>query len=334
MIGGLLLYGGQNGQPWGVRTHNVVDAGLLCAGLQPEQALALIGRVFSLCRVAHLEASSRALGLAGQSAFDPARMQDEILQDHALALLVTLPAQLGLPPQRESLCKVLHNREAGASLVKELTGSATPIANMAAPAFAAWLAGGVAENAAFLPKLFNRCHAALEGAGADVTMCGLTPQAIQAWLRHDREQGGPVMAYDASIWPDYAHYPVMQALVGPEGVPPFARLVARMLEFLVCLEGRMGSIPDRVGSFLAGLGAGVGVARAARGMLVHVAQVHNGLITDYQILSPTLWHVAQDGLFRQAISRLRSGCAKVTVECVLAALNPCVPVTVEAAQHA
>ncbi|WP_338331933.1 hypothetical protein [Acetobacter sp. LMG 32666] len=334
MIGGLLLHGGQNGQPWGVRTHNVVDAGLLCAGLEPEQALALIGRVFSLCRVAHMAASTRALGLVEQAAFEPARMQDEILQDHALALLVTLPVQLNMPPQRESLCKVLHNRKDGAYLVRELTGSATPIATMDAPAFAAWLAGGGAENAAFLPRLLHRCHAALEGAGASVTMDALNPQTIQAWLGHDRGQSRPIMAYDASIWPDYAHCPVMQALAGQGGVPPFARLVARVLEFLACLEGPEGRMFARVGPFLASLGAGVGVARAARGMLVHVAQVHNGLVTDYQILSPTFWHAAKDGLFRQAISRLRPGCAKVTVECVLAALNPCVPVTVEVAQHA
>ncbi|MDN6714436.1 MAG: nickel-dependent hydrogenase large subunit, partial [Acetobacter sp.] len=117
-------------------------------------------------------------------------------------------------------------------------------------------------------------------------------------------------------------------------VTPFARLVARLLEFLACLEGHVGGMFARVNPFLASMGAGFGVARAARGMLVHAVQVRNGLVTDYQILSPTFWHMAEGGLFRQAISRLRPGCAKLSVECVLAALNPCVPVTVEAAHHA
>lgn len=334
MIGTILLRGGQAGQPWQVQTHNVVDAGLLCAGLQPEQALALIGRVFGLCRVAHMAASARAMGLAGHAMPDHARMQDEILQDHALALLVTLPAQLNLPPQRESLCRVLQDRQAGRAIAGELTGTNVSLAHMNAQAFEAWLATGQTENGAFLPRLLNRCQSALQGVGAAVGMAGLTPQAVQARLAHERGQPVPAMAYDASIWPDYAHHPVMQALAEAGEVTPFARLVARLLEFLACLEGHVGGMFARVNPFLASMGAGFGVARAARGMLVHAVQVCNGLVTDYQILSPTFWHMAEGGLFRQAISRLRPGCAKLSVECVLAALNPCVPVTVEAAHHA
>lgn len=98
MIGTICLSGGQYGQPWHVQTQSVVDAGLLCAGLPPEQAMALIGRVFGLCRVAHMAASARAMGLALPTVLDHARMQDEVLQDHALALLVTLPVHLNLPP--------------------------------------------------------------------------------------------------------------------------------------------------------------------------------------------------------------------------------------------
>lgn len=334
MIGALLLRGGHSAQPWELHTQNVVDAGLLCAGLQPEQALALVGRVFSLCRAAHVAASTRAMGLADLSTCSSVATQDEILQDHALALLVTLPAQLGMPPERESLSRVLQNPQAGQDVARELTGSDTPIATMDGPAFTAWLASGRTETAAFLPRLFSRCQAALEGVGGVVDMPALTPQAVQAWLAHDHTQAGSAMAYDASIWPDYVAYPVMQALVGREGVTPFARLVARLLELLACLAGRGNALSGRAGAFQAGLGQGVGVARAARGMLVHAAQLRNGLVTDYQILSPTFWHVARGGLFRQGISRLRPGCAKVSVACVLAAFNPCVPVSVEGMHHA
>ncbi|MFT8541060.1 nickel-dependent hydrogenase large subunit [Acetobacter sp.] len=334
MIGTLLLREGQAGQPWQVQTHNVVDAGLLCAGLQPEQALALVGRVFGLCRVAHRAAGIRAMGLAGNAGPDHVCMQDEILQDHALALLVTLPAHLNLPPQRESLCKVLQDRQAGPAMARELIGTNASLAQMNAQAFEAWLATGQTETGAFLPRLFKRCQSALDGVGATVDMAGLTPQAVQARLAHEGVQPVPTMAYDASIWPDYAHYPVMQALVGAGGVTPFARLVARLLEFLACLEGRVDTMFARVAPFMAGMGAGVGVARAARGMLVHAVQVRNGLVAEYQILSPTFWHMAEGGLFRQAISRLNPVCTKMSVECVLAALNPCVPVTLEAAQHA
>ncbi|MDE7548757.1 hypothetical protein PY793_12275 [Acetobacter fabarum] len=331
MIGTLLLRGGQAGQPWQVQTRNVVDAGLLCAGLQPAQALALVGRVFGLCRMAHMAASVRAMGLAEHTGPDHARMQDEILQDHALALLVTLPAYLNLPPQRESLSRVLQHRQAGPAMARELTGADAGLAHMNAQAFEAWLATGKTETGAFLPRLFNRCQSALEGVGAAVDMTELTPQAIQAQLAHGQEPHVPTMAYDASIWPDYAHYPVMQALAGAGEVTPFARLIARLLEFLACLEGRVDTMFARVPPFLSSMGAGVGVARAARGMLVHAVQMRGGLVVKYQILSPTFWHMADGGLFRQAVSRLKPGCAKVSVECVLAALNPCVPVTVEVA---
>lgn len=334
MIGTICLSGGQYGQPWHVQTQSVVDAGLLCAGLPPEQAMALIGRVFGLCRVAHMAASARAMGLALPTVLDHTRMQDEVLKDHALALLVTLPEHLNLPPQRESLCRVLQDRQTGQALARELTGSNVSLAHMNAQAFEAWLATGRTENGAFLPRLFNRCQSALAAAGAVVSMPELTSQSVQAWLAHERGQGAPVMAYDASIWPDYAHYPVMQALLGTGEVTPFARLVARLLEFLACLEDQAETIFARVNPFRANMERGVGVARAARGMLVHAVQMHNGLVTDYQILSPTFWHMAENGLFRQAVSRLRSGCAKVSLECVLAALNPCVPVTVELTQHA
>lgn len=333
MIGGMTLCGGQGGQAWQLRTHNVVDAGLLCAGLVPEQALALVGRVFSLCRVAHMAASIQALNLPAHPT-SPPRMRDEILQDHALALLVTLPAQLGMPPQRESLAKVLHDRARSRDVVMELTGSATPIAQMDYAAFEAWLATGRAAGGAFLPRLLGRCQQALVGVGGVVAAPALTPAGVQAWLEHDPAQRSPRMDFDAGIWPDYAHYPLMRALVAAGGVTPFARLMARVLEFVACLEDRTEAIFARVEPFAAGLGKGVGVARAARGMLVHAAQVRGGVVTDYKILSPTFWHVAEGGLFRQVISHLHSGCSKVSVDCLLAALNPCVPVTVEEALHA
>lgn len=74
-------------------------------------------------------------------------------------------------------------------------------------------------------------------------------------------------------------------------------------------------------------GIGLGRADAARGLLVHLAQVDQGLISDYRILAPTEWNFHPDGVVAQALSSLPLGsetALRRQAALLITAIDPCV----------
>ena len=70
----------------------------LVIGKPVEELVALLPRIFNLCKAAQSTAVRLACGQS-LSGVEQKALTDEILRDHALRLTVLLPAQLGLAPQ-------------------------------------------------------------------------------------------------------------------------------------------------------------------------------------------------------------------------------------------
>lgn len=300
---------------WLVRQYAGADPALLCLGLRPDEAVARVRSLLALCGEAHGEAASVALGLAARSAMLTPAMRREIARDHGLAILMDWPRLLGETPQREALAALAHcDMSDTGALARMLVGSCgdpgaftlaqlgdwldraeTPTVRLFA-----WVRDEVAPEwgrAALPPATGSEIAAALEGdvfPPRDAGLLGVTD--------------GPMTR------------PLLRALIARDGATLFARMLARLLDLLACLRPMYNSAPHAP--------VGIGLARAARGMLAHRARISGGLVTDYRILSPTRWLVAPDGLLQRMLTALPTGPkAPMLARLAVSVANPCVPVT-------
>jgi hypothetical protein len=79
---------------------------------------------------------------------------------------------------------------------------------------------------------------------------------------------------------------------------------------------------------------GIGWARTARGLLLHLARVEQGRVCAYRILPPTLWNAAPGGILTGALQGLAAGDAARCTEQLLLLLDPCAPFTLTLADEA
>jgi len=79
---------------------------------------------------------------------------------------------------------------------------------------------------------------------------------------------------------------------------------------------------------------GIGWARTARGLLLHLARVEQGRVSAYRILPPTLWNAAPDGIITRALQGLAVTEAARCAEQLLLLLDPCAPFEVTLADDA
>ena len=332
MIGSLTLSGGENGRPWRLACGVVVDAGQLCVGLTPHEAVARVSSLFSLCGTAHAIAATRALGLSEMDAARQDGMRLEIMRDHALALLLEWPRWLGLPPARDLLARLTHLKAhdpaACAGLRRELTGTSADIAGFDLPGLGQWLESAREPHAPVLVTLLAWLRERLCADWGRVSLPPLQAGDIEAAFGAGHD--APPTPRDAGILPDHMDIPVIRALIGVEGVSLFVRLMARVVDLLACLHPTSQALFSRAAALSPHL-PGIGVARAARGIVAHRAVVRQGRVAQYAILSPTFWHVAPGGLLPRIAAGLpvdgprRPWLARLMLSCV----NPCVPVAVE-----
>lgn len=336
MMGRLVLSAPQAGQPWRARIQNSPDMARTCVGLTPEEARSRLASLFSLCGAAHAAAATQALGLPEQDSPNTSATHD-ILRDHALELLHTWPRHLGLTLDRTWLTRTLgagndKADNARTQLATALTGLETPLALLAEADFTLWLeAGRTAQTppplAAVLAAL--RLIAPPDQGRADLP----APDSTDL----ETITTGKAPARDASILADHRNTPLLRGLIAREGVSLFVRMVARALDMLAALSNP-ARLFARTRALAAHLPAGpdgatdgrLGVARAARGVLVHHATIQNGRIRAYTVLSPTGWHMAQDGLLSRCLRSLPLTDSPALLPALLiSAINPCVPALVE-----
>jgi len=141
------------------------------------------------------------------------------------------------------------------------------------------------------------------------------------WLGRPAETGAL-----ARLWGD----PTLSAWLGDLGRVSAARLLARLIE--------LARLPDRL---LAGgaplvrawsIGDGIGVAgvETARGLLLHVARMEAGRVTDYRILAPTEWNFHPAGPLAEALLSMPAHADLLgRARRVVASFDPCVACQIE-----
>lgn len=119
-------------------------------------------------------------------------------------------------------------------------------------------------------------------------------------------------------------------LVSSYGRGILARLAAQLLE-VACLLAEirtdLADISAAPASTPVESGIGIGRAAAARGLLIHLAQVEQGRIRDYRILAPTEWNFHPLGVVAQALMGLPDAgddTLKRQAEHIIMATDPCV----------
>ncbi|WP_029356666.1 nickel-dependent hydrogenase large subunit [Bosea sp. 117] len=301
---------------WRLTLLGGVDTAAWAAGRKPEQVAALVPRVFNLCGAAHAQAARAALDLPTPE--DGAR-QDEVarqerLRDHAVAILADWPRIFGQEPSRDALRGIGGGEAACSSLRAALLGTELDLAEAMPPALDRWLEAGVSPTA----RLLARCRREIDPAWGRAELASPAMDDIAAAL----DAGRPTVARESTAADLWRGSPLLAALMAHEGASLFVRMVARLLDLLGCLEP---SRREGEGAFAAP--RGIGLARAARGLLAHRARVEDGIVTDYRVLSPSAWNLAGGGLLARMLAALPINArtpmlARLVVSCV----NPCVPV--------
>ncbi|ACB94800.1 hydrogenase expression/formation protein HupK [Beijerinckia indica] len=325
MIGSLSLAYGTSDRLWRIELTRAADPARLCLGLRPDEAVQRVSTLFSLCGAAHAEAASVALGLAEPRVALSDAMRREILRDHAMALLLDLPPHLGLPPARDQLVALLRADRGGgdpSAMRQALTGTAADMSAFNEQDLDDWLEQARDPNAPIVTRVLSWIRDEIAPEWGRTILPSVGTADIETALVPDCQPE----PREATILADHAESPLLDLVLRREGRSLFARVLARLLDLLVCLdpEGTAGGTPPMPRP----MGGCIGLARAARGILVHQAEVVRGRITAYRILSPTFWNVMPGGLLASMLATLPTGpLQRPLARLVLTSINPCVPVT-------
>lgn len=304
---------------WRITRAGGPDPAQALVGRAPAEAARLVPLVFNLCGAAHGLAAAAALGLP--PAASTRAMAQEIVRDHALAMLHVWPHALGETPDRAGLA-LLALPGGETDFARTLAGDAANLAEFSPAELDAWLDAAPTGTARRLGRIRREVDPALGRAGlpplaardiaADITAALHRPPGAAAQATSLLRETGALARVAAT--------PLMAALLAREGESLFARLLARLVD---CLRTLAGVVEPP-----AALPEGLGVAHAARGLLVHAARVEAGRIAAYRILSPSAWNCAPGGLLERAFAALPSGVqGRRLAPLLVSAINPCVPVT-------
>ncbi|WP_029004868.1 hypothetical protein [Azorhizobium doebereinerae] len=295
----------------------LADVGRWLVGRPAEDAVRLLPRVYNLCAAAHGAASAAALGLPDPDGAAPRAemMRAETVRDHGLALFHQWPQMLGLPGEREALA-LLGRAEAGAVIAARVGGEAD-LPGLSLSDLDLWLARGATLPARLLRAVRDR----LDPAWGCVPLAPLTLADLDMGLDALRRPDAALPARDATVLERVRHAPVLAALLAREGPSLFVRLLARVVDLLFTAAGRAGPAAGRTEG-------GAGFAAAARGLLAHGARTEGGRIAAYAVLPPSAWTLAPAGLLERMLDALPARRETPMLgQWVLAAVNPCVPVT-------
>lgn len=332
-----------------LRSNRRVDVGKLLTGRHPDEALALLPMIFSLCGQAHVAAARQALAYPGSKAeartlalavlAENAREHllrialgwrvDEVVNDMPLhdlaALVVGMKAAAG-----DEMAERIAAGQLSELLATCVFGSAPEefLELSTATSFQGWIAQSQSAAAKFIATV---CRNGWHDLGAAPThyLPDLSPHLLTArllepsytqapdWLGQPRETG--------PLARQHAH-PLVAALISKYGTGLLARLVARLID-LAKIPAQM-----RQTTAISAGGPGFGIVETARGRLIHTAKLQGGAIVDYRILAPTEWNFHPEGAAVQALGALPQGPDWAEKAGVLVqAIDPCVDFEVRAA---
>ncbi len=330
---------------------------------------ALCGTAQSQAAVTALE---NALGVAASSRSRAARdalTAMETLREHSLRIALDWPGFLELPPQAERLRPVMELLPA---LTAALFGGQAPFAlgAEAAPDKAAALRVIDAAEVLLVREVFGEpldrwrarrgwdglrswareggslagrllttvIEAGWRDAGAVAARPLAVPAAedLRAWLTRGDELPLAAGAALPETTP-FSRNLGDPLLAGLESGGLAARLTARLVELArlpaalrALVEGETIASPQASRSD----GFGFAAVEAARGLLIHAAELRDGAVARYRILPPTRWNFDAAGIARRCLCELAAGDAAARrrqAELLVNAVDPCVRHEVRAA---
>lgn len=293
------------------------DPARLFVGRGPAATAALVPLVFNLCASAQERAARGALGLPGGGT--EAALRREHLRDHAFCLGVIWPALLGGEPDNELLARVAvhgagRDPAAAEALRLHLVGTTADFGALTPTALDRLLAGGAT---AFL-RLLAAIRGRLRPEWGRAALPAPSPADIS-----DHLSGRPVPLRETTARDAVADNPLLLALEAGEGRSLFARMLARLLDLFRALDPASPFPPATCPA------PGIGIATAVRGFVGHFAELRDGRVAAYRLVTPTDWNTAPGGILAQVLAVLPASgdlpfLARLAVSCV----NPCVPTTI------
>lgn len=311
-----------------LRSHRP-DTSRLLPGRTPAEAMALLGRLYTVCGHAQRAAAELALGAAlGREPAAARRVElrlaceREAVQEHLWRLLVDWPKKLGVAAEHERFAHWYRRCATPdpawpAALLVEVADRwlERPVATVDdwgdLRAYDAW----TQRATPVLAPSFRELRRAAERAGRGAT-------------ERRADETGPVVQHAEHPWID-----ALQAA----GRAVEARVAARLVGLLAIAGNLAGrGDPDLATEFDAdapAAGHGAAVVTTARGVLAHDVHVAGDRIERYSIRTPTDGNFAAGGAY---VAHL-AGCAATTEAEALRsadlwalALDPCVPYCVVA----
>jgi hypothetical protein len=321
----------------GIRA-DLPQAAKVLAGRTPAEALALLGRLYSVCGQAQRAAAELALAAASGAPLAPGRHVEletavarECVTEHLWRLLVDWPRKLGVAGAPDRFAYWYRRiaagdqdwpRELGAELTTAWLGREPARLEdwRALDAYDATLRTAGSPFAA----LFAALHAAERAAAA-----GSVDPAAQV--------GAAPPAHETGAFVQHGEHPWLAALQAA-GRGLEARVGARIVALARLLDAL--AMPGTTGAEV-DLDAESPVERCgraavttARGVLVHDATLVAGRITQYGIRTPTECNFATEGAYRALLAKRRAvdpAAAVWLADLWALALDPCVPYTVRSA---
>lgn len=334
------------GKASGVRVNSTrPDATRALLGKTPEQLLATVPLLFSLCgnaqSFAALLACRTALGLADEPEADAARcllVQVETLREHAWRILLDWPGLLGLQPNKPAVAALLKicaqfkpclfddgeafrldsrvniNSERLAGLTGELMALIdTAVFN-----------GGLSDFRLLETEAQLKDWLALHD-GLPVAL--LNALYRQNWLALGQNQMACLPVLDSETlslqqqdWSAFCREPQWQGLCYES--TPLNRRQSHPL--IVDLQNRYGNglltrlvamlleaaeqLTQSVETVSTGDDEGFGLAQiqAARGLLIHKLELREGRVYDYRVVAPTEWNFHPEGVVAQGLIGLQA----------------------------
>ena len=346
-----------------VRSTRPFAAARALGGRAPDDAVAMVPRLFSVCGRAQEAAAAGALAAARGETEEPevraSRARDvrlETIEEYLRRILVDWPKAMGHAPATAPvasafrLAAAAHDGRDDGDLAGELDRLAARhvygvlpdawLARMEREAIDAWAESGQTLPAVLLGELLRSSPAL---GRSEVPLMPIVDRAAleQAVL--------PMMGEDsafetAPVWcgapvetgalARVCEHPVVAALRSRCGNAVPSRMSARLVELALLLGKLDGAIGDEacIDSFARGEGEGVAAVQTARGLLLHRARIAEGRVAAYRIVAPTEWNFHPEGPLARGLAGMIADdepALERGATLVVQALDPCVACTIE-----
>jgi hypothetical protein len=287
-----------------ITPRRLLDPNLAVRGKPPQEAAQALPLLYSLCGQAQGVAAQLALAAAqGRTGVTTAQARTviaEAMRESAWHFLIDLPRHFGLPPAPQKLAQLRNDPAAGMRWEELYACSGlTGLKNEA----------GGASGIPLLPE-FDARQMADEILPS--LLCGAN------FASHPEWRGTPAETGAAARRKESGSTAASRLRARYEELPQLATALrddATLMQLGWLKQVRVGE------------NSGLAWLQTSRGLLIHYAQVKNGVVADYRIVAPTEWNFHPRGAYARGLTGQPAASleeARRHAELLLLALDPCV----------